>query len=66
MSLQQFYFSPSNSPNKNSVILNDIKSDREGEIMYDIPYMWNLKSDTNELTKQKETHKLGEQAYDCQ
>ena len=65
MSLQQFYFPPSNSPNKNSVILNDIKSDR-GETMYDIPYMWNLKSDTNELTKQKETHKLGEQAYDCQ
>ena len=29
------------------------------EIPYDIPYMWNLKgNDTNELTKQKETHKL--------
>ena len=26
-------------------------SDREGEITYDIPYMWNLKrNDTNELT----------------
>ena len=26
-------------------------SDREGEISYDIPYMWNLKrNDTNELT----------------
>ena len=25
------------------------KSDREGEILYDIPYMWNLKNDTNEL-----------------
>ena len=57
MSSQQF-FSPSDPPNKNSVILNDIKSDREGEMLYDIPYMWNLKSDTNELTKQKETHKL--------
>ena len=34
--------------------------------MYDIPYMWNLKSDTNKLTKQKKTHKLREQAYDCQ
>ena len=32
------------------------KSDREGEISYDIPYVWNLKrNDTNELTKQKET-----------
>ena len=26
------------------------KSDREGEISYDTPYMWNLKrNDTNEL-----------------
>ena len=31
-----------------SVIL--CKSDQEGEISYDIPYMWNLKiNDTNEL-----------------
>ena len=30
------------------------KSDREGEISYDIPYMWSLeKDDTSELTKQK-------------
>ena len=30
------------------------KSDREGEISYDIPYIWNLKiNDTNELTKQR-------------
>ena len=35
------------------------KSDREGEISHDIPYMWNLKrNDTNEFTKQKETHRL--------
>ena len=36
------------------------KSDREGEILYDIPYMWNLKiNNTNELlTKQKETHRF--------
>ena len=27
------------------------KSDREWEILYDIPYMWNIKiNDTNELT----------------
>ena len=38
-----------------------IKSDREGEILYDILYMWNLKrNDTNELTKQKETQRLRE------
>ena len=36
------------------VILSEVKSDREGEISYDIPYMWNLKrNDTNELTNQK-------------
>ena len=38
-----------------SVILS--KSDR-GEISYDIPYMWSLKTnDANELTEQKETHR---------
>ena len=32
------------------------KSDRKREMSYDILYMWNLKrSDTKELTKQKET-----------
>ena len=35
------------------------KLDRKGEILYDIPYTWDLKrNDTNELTKQKETHRL--------
>ena len=33
------------------------KSDREGRIPHSIPYICNLKiNDTNELTKQKETH----------
>ena len=27
------------------------KSDRERQLSYDISYMWNLKNDTNELTK---------------
>ena len=42
------------------------KSDREGEISYDIPYRWNLKSnDTKELIyKKKETHR--KQTYSCQ
>ena len=36
------------------------KSDRGGEIL------WNLKrNDTNELTKQKETHRLREWTYGC-
>ena len=31
------------------------KSDREGEISYDIPYMWTLKrNDTSELTYKTE------------
>ena len=43
------------------------KSDREGEISYDIPYMWNLKrNDVNELAKQKETHRLREWTYGSQ
>ena len=33
------------------------KSDREGEISYDIPYMWNLKrNDTNELKIERDSH----------
>ena len=43
-----------------------IKLDREGEISYDFPYMWNLKrNNTNELMKQKETHRLRKQTYVC-
>ena len=43
------------------------KSDREGEIWYNILSMWNLKrNDTNEFTKQKETHKLRKQTYGYQ
>ena len=37
------------------------KSDREGGRAYDIPYLRNLKrNDANELTKQKQTHRLRE------
>ena len=33
------------------VILSELKSDREGEISYGIPYMWNLQgNEKNELT----------------
>ena len=43
-----------------SIILSEVsqtesKSDKEGEISYDIPYMWNLKrNDTNELNYKTE------------
>ena len=34
-------------------------SNREGEISCDIIYLWNLKrNNTNELIKQKQTHRL--------
>ena len=40
------------------------KSERKGEIAYDIPHMCNLKrNDTNEHTKQKETHKVRKETY---
>ena len=45
------------------VILNEV-SQTEWEIQYDICYMWTLKTnDTNELTEQKQVHRLREQTY---
>ena len=43
------------------------QSDREGEILYDIPYMWNLKrNDKNELIyKTKADSQTREGAYGC-
>ena len=44
-------------------------SKSEKKISNGIPYMWILKkkkkNDTNELTKQKEAHRLKEQIYGC-
>ena len=50
-----------------SVILSEAsQTRRRGEISYDIPYMWNQKrNDTNELTKQKETHRLRKGTHGC-
>ena len=37
------------------------------KILCDIIYMWNLKYDINEMiSKQKQTHRQGEQICDCQ
>ena len=44
-----------------------LKSDRERETSYDIAYMRNRKrNDANELTKQKQTHRLRERTYGYQ
>ena len=42
---------------KECYIMSEVS--QRGEISYDIPYMWNLnRSNTNELRKQKQTHRL--------
>ena len=36
--------------------LSEVKFDREGEILYDIPYMWNRKINyTNELLQNRDS-----------
>ena len=46
------------------VILSEV---REEEILYNIPYMWNLIiNNTDALTKEKEMHRLREWTYSCQ
>ena len=43
------------------------KSDREGQILYDVTYMWNLKYDTNELIHKTATRLIDrEQTCGCQ
>ena len=37
------------------------RSDRERKILYDITYMWNLKSKLVNITKKKQTHRQREQ-----
>ena len=37
------------------IILSEVKLDRERQISYDITYMWNLKTDTNEHIYKTET-----------
>ena len=42
--------------NLESVIWSEVKSDREGEISYGIPHVWNLKrNDTNDLNYKTKT-----------
>ena len=37
------------------IVLNEVKSDRERQIPYDITDVWNLKYGTNELIYETET-----------
>ena len=48
------------------IILSEVKSDRERQILYDFTYMWNLKNKTNEKIKQKQIHRYREQMGGCQ
>ena len=48
------------------IILNEVESDRERQVTDDDTYMWDLKYDTNGLTKQKQTHRHRKQTYGCQ
>ena len=41
-----------------SLILNEVKSERERQIPYDIPYMWNLKYGMDEPIYRTETNLL--------
>ena len=41
------------------------KSEREGQIPYDISYIWNLIYGTNESFHRKENHGLREQTCGC-
>ena len=43
-----------------TLILSEVKSERERQIPYDITYIWNLIYGTNEPFHRKETHGLGE------
>ena len=44
-----------------TIILSEVKSERERQIPHDITYIWNLTYGTNEPFHRKENHGLGEQ-----
>ena len=49
-----------------TLILSEVKSERERQIPYDSTYIWNLIYGTNEPLHRKENHGLGEQTCGCQ
>ena len=49
-----------------TLILSEVKSERETQISYDITYIWNLIYSTNGPFHRKENHGLGEQTCRCQ
>ena len=48
------------------IILSKVSQTKKRQVSHDITYMWNLKYNTNELAKQKQTHKPREQTSGCQ
>jgi len=42
------------------IILSEV-SQRERQVSYDITYMWNLKSNANEMIYKRETHRIRKQ-----
>ena len=41
--------------NLENIMLTEVKSDRERQILYDITHMWNLKNNTNDSIYKTET-----------
>ena len=48
-----------------TLILSEVKSERQRQIPYDITYNWNLISSTKEYLLRKENHGLGEETCGC-
>ena len=48
------------------IMLSEVKSERERQILHDITCMWNLNYDTNESIYETESHRHIEQTGSCQ
>ena len=48
------------------IILSKVNQTKKRQVSHDITYMWNLKYNTNELAKQKQTHRHRKQTYGYQ
>ena len=48
------------------IILSKVSQTKKRQVSHDITYMWNLKYNTNELAKQKQTPRQRKQTYGYQ